>query len=68
MGGGHRVFVGTSWLTYCNGLWHMVFLAEEEAGHFGPCNCRASSPWNAVVLELEDAIDKERDERASGQL
>ena len=60
--GDTRILVGARWITFCNDLWHIVFLAEEEdAGHLGPCNCTALSSWNGLVRGLEATVETRED-------
>lgn len=57
------ISVGESWITVCNGVWHLIFLEYEQPGlPGGPCRGETNRGLEASVRRIENILDEDDEE------
>lgn len=52
------ISVGESWITVCNGTWHLIFLENERPGlPGGPCRGESTTSLDESVRRIESILD-----------
>jgi hypothetical protein len=56
-----HVSVGESWITVCNGMWHLIFLEKEQPGlPGGPCRGENNRRIEDRVRHIESILDDDQ--------